>query len=219
MLTFLFIGCVMGRMQNLDLTGKSFGKWIVLRKHENRTKHGEVLWECKCECGNNANVKAGNLRGNTSKSCGCAQHEYTHNMTGTKTFKSWESMKQRCLNKNAPDYISYGGRGIKVCNRWVNSFDNFLSDMGLRPNDKTLDRMDVNGDYTPENCRWATKQEQEQNKRNTLKITAFGETKTVHEWANQYNLAARVIIERVKVGWDSEKALVTPNRKSKLVSH
>ena len=212
---------LIGRFMNQlfhDLQGLRFGKWQVVSQIAERGKFGEVLWNCVCDCGNLGKVRTANLMRNISKSCGCRQHENTHNMTGTKTFKSWESMKQRCLNKNSPDYHRYGGRGVSVCDRWVNSFDNFLSDMGLRPDGKTLDRLDVNGNYTPENCRWATQEEQNQNKRKTLKITAFGETKTVHEWAAQYNLAARVIIERIKVGWDAEKALLTPNRKRKSIS-
>lgn len=200
----------------IDLTGLRFSKWMVIDKNAIRSKHGEVLWNCVCDCGNTSKVKAANLIRNTSKSCGCEQHAHTHNMTGTKTFKSWDSMKQRCLNSKAPDFCRYGGRGISICNRWINSFDNFLSDMGLRPEGKTLDRIDVNGNYTPENCRWATKQEQEQNKRQTLKVTAFGETKSVHEWSSQYNISARIIYERIKVGWEPERALVTPNRKRKF---
>ncbi len=201
----------------VELSGSRFGKWTVIGKVLQRGKHGEVMWNCVCDCGNSGKVRSGNLTRNTSKSCGCGQHEHTHNMTGTKTFKSWESMKQRCLNEHAPDYHMYGGRGIKVCDRWINSFDNFLADMGDRPMDKSLDRIEVNGDYSPDNCRWATREEQEQNKRKTLRFSAFGDIKTVHEWAKQYNLSPRVIIERIKVGWDAEKALLTPNRKSKSV--
>jgi hypothetical protein len=155
-----------------DLSGKAFGRWVVI-DYSHKNTRGEIYWNCVCECGSKKPVTAGSLRKGTSVSCGCLHKEAvtTHGMTGTKTFKSWDSMKQRCMNPKSPDYHRYGARGIAVCERWINSFDNFLLDMGLRPDKKTLDRIDVNGNYEPSNCKWSTYSEQNKNQRRYLKVT------------------------------------------------
>ena len=213
------IGFIMSRKATLDLTGKVFGRLKVYSKALTKDSHGGIYWSCLCECGNALNVRASSVTMGKSKSCGCYHKDKitTHGMTGTPTFKSWDSMKQRCTNPNSPDYVRYGERGIKVCNRWLNSFDNFLSDMGERPKGKTLDRIDNKGDYVPENCRWATTLEQLSNRSNTIKIMYDGSLKTIRELGVISGMKEKIIRDRLYAGWDIEKILSTPNRK-KIIS-
>lgn len=154
----------------LDLIGKRFGKLVV--KEKGPYVSGTTRWLCVCDCGTEKFVGSQNLRNGSTKSCGCFRKQHLresrtiHGYTKTRTYRSWSQMKNRCGNPNYINYSSYGGRGIKVCERWEN-FENFLEDMGERPLGKSLDRIDVDGDYEPNNCRWATLEEQAQNKRKT----------------------------------------------------
>lgn len=168
-------------MKREDLTGRVFGRLTVVSySHTHKTPSGQskASWLCQCECGNQLVVKSQPLKiGNTS-SCGCLRNELTgnrsrtHGMTGTPTYETWRGMRERCERPDNHRYSSYGGRGIKVCDRWMNSFENFLADMGERPDGMTLDRIDVNGNYEPGNCKWATDAEQRMNKRNSIKRAA-----------------------------------------------
>lgn len=124
-----------------------------------------------------------------------------------KTKQCWSDMKQRCYNKNALQYKNYGARGISVCDRWLESFDNFLSDMGVKPNGMTIDRIDVNGNYGPSNCRWATNDDQQKNKRNCHLITFNGETLTRRDWAKKIGLHEATLQCRIKRGWPIEDVL------------
>jgi len=137
---------------------------------------------------------------------------YTHGLSETPEYHSWESMKQRCLNPNHKHYSNYGGRGIAVCDRWLNSSENFLADMGTKPTPKhSLDRINNDGDYSPENCRWATKAEQANNKRtNKPLITIGNKTYTIVQWAKKMDISASVIWKRLKLGWSEYKAVMTP---------
>ena len=199
-----------------DLTGKIFTK-ITILSHSHTTKYGAVYWNCKCACGNEKIIRGTNLKSGVTKSCGCYQKQAvtTHGMTHTKTFKTWETMKQRCLNANAPDYPRYGGRGVDVCKRWQNSFKNFLNDMGERPPNKTLDRINVDSDYKPSNCRWATRSQQQRNKTTTPRFKHKGENLTVSEWAKRSGLTVKIIMWRVNAGWNFSKILNTPIRSKK----
>lgn len=162
----------------MELEGMRFGNLIVLCRAENI--RGKSAWLCNCDCGLQKSVIGQNLVKGKTRSCGCLQKSeqsaritksntvHGHNKAGrgnqSPTWTSWSSMKKRCNMKSHISYPNYGGRGISVCERW-DVFENFLADMGERPSGKTLDRKDVNGNYTPENCRWATLSEQQKNKR------------------------------------------------------
>lgn len=133
----------------------------------------------------------------------------THGMTGSRTFKTWDSMIYRCNNPSSKDFPRYGGRGIKVCARWDNSFEAFLADMGERPEGMTLDRIDHEGDYSKDNCRWATPLTQARNRRNNRIIEYKGESGPVSYWAEKMGIERKTLEYRIRVGWDIERALTT----------
>jgi len=151
-----------------NLIGKRFGKLVVLRKTDKRKNDGCIIWECKCDCGNLIKISTTrfNKKHRSTKSCGCLHKEkiITHDKWGTSTYNSWKSMKQRCLNENNVKFTIYGGRGIMICERWI-VFENFFADMGERPEGMTLDRIDNDGHYELDNCRWATPIVQRHNRR------------------------------------------------------
>lgn len=205
------------KRRKIDLAGKRFGKLLVIEKSEVKGKHGAILWNCVCDCGESRSAIAGNLISGTATSCGCVSYETRklHGMTKSPTFKTWDSMKQRCLNPNAPDYPKYGMRGITICNKWLESFNNFLADMGERPEGMSIDRIDVNGNYEPSNCRWATRSQQQRNKSNSIYIEWQGERKSIPEWADITGITRKIISARIKAGWSIHDTLTKPNRKLK----
>lgn len=171
---------------------------------------------CLCDCGVVKLVSNSLLRSGKTESCGCMKlealqkrvvHGYNRQNSRSSEYDAWNNMRARTGNPKSSHYKDYGGRGIKVCERW-GSFENFISDMGDKPSSKhSLDRIDVNGDYTPENCRWATKKEQARNCRNSVHITCNGETKTLAEWAEVTGVRRETISKRIKAGWPVEEAL------------
>lgn len=160
----------MSRM--IDLTGQVFGRLTVI-KLAPKSKAGNIKWECKCECGNVFYVHGSMLRRGGSNSCGClsiemtSERSTTHGMSREPLYRVWATMKARCYNKNHNRYKYYGGRGIKVCDRWLNSFENFLEDMGMRAEGLTIERVDNDDDYSPGNCEWRTHADQSRNRRTT----------------------------------------------------
>lgn len=153
----------------VDITGQRFGRLVVLRRLGS-AKYGESTWLCRCDCSKNKVILGHSLRQGLTKSCGCLQRERAsqtkkkHGASTTETYYIWAGMRTRCKNPKATPYKNYGGRGISVCERW-NSFDNFLADMGERPPGLSIDRIDNDGNYEPDNCRWATQSEQTGNQR------------------------------------------------------
>lgn len=201
-------------MKAADLIGKVFFRFTVLERLPN-TAQGRVQWLCRCQCGNSRSVLGTNLRRGQHKSCGCLRHD-TRNITNFKhgrckdsTHRAWGRMLERCYQTHHKSFKHYGGRGIAVCERWRTSFLNFVADMGNRPSGWTLERRDVNGDYSPDNCRWATLQEQALNKRNTPRLTAFGETKPLILWARdaRCSITYASLRKRLSVGLAPEEAI------------
>ena len=205
-----------------DLSGQKFGRLIAI-KCVGRTKNGNATWLCKCDCGNEKVVSSWSLRSNKTKSCGCIKDEQrkaqgTHHETGqnrTRLYGIWSGMKTRCYNKNqANAYKKYGARGITVCDEWRSSYEAFRDwsiSSGYR-DDLTIDRIDFNGPYCPENCRWISVKEQNNNRRDNHILTFNGETKTMAEWTELAGFGRTVIQHRLQRGWSVEKALTTPTR-------
>jgi hypothetical protein len=208
----------MGAVKNI--AGEQFGRLLVLRRDGSR--YGQAAWACRCACGNEFSVSGSSLRTGATRSCGCLNNEvraergrqsrtHGHAVARSPTYCSWHHAKARCNWPAHHAFADYGGRGIKMCERWLDSFENFLADMGPRPTGKTLDRYpNPNGDYEPGNCRWATWTEQAQNSRRTRLITLRGETKCMSEWARVLGVAPRVLCDRLKRGWPIERALTIP---------
>lgn len=195
-------------MQNL--TGHRFGRLLVLSE-SGRDKHKQILWKCLCDCGAEKTVTGSNLRGKT-RSCGCLKAEIdparlrTHGKSGTKEHKIWKGMISRCAITTATGYKNYGGRGVKVCERW-HDFSAFFTDMGECGQGMSIDRIDVNGNYEPGNCCWSTKKDQARNTRRSTRITHNGETLTIVEWSERVSIGESTIRRRLKLGWPVMDAL------------
>lgn len=206
-----------------DLTGQKFGRWTVLSLasrcciNENGKKDG-VRWRCQCDCGTISDSQLGShIVYGKSVSCGCLRNEIlserrkTHGMSETTEYYVWLSMKDRCKNPSNKRYYSHGARGVTVCDAW-DDFQNFYNDVGPRPSDKhSIERVDNDGNYCPENCKWETDAAQANNKRNNVRLTYNGETKSLMQWCRHLNLSYSVVLARVSDrGWDTVRALETP---------
>ena len=204
-------------MKPLSLENKRFGNLIALNYAY--SKYKKRYWKCKCDCGNYTIVCASQLLSGKTKSCGCLRKQIarenaikthtTHHFTQTRLYDIWRSMKKRCYLKTHMHYSSYGARGIKICEEWKNdfiSFYNWAMENGYR-DDLTIDRIDVNGNYEPNNCRWATIKQQQNNKRNNIFLTYEGKTKSIYEWSNITGIKYCTIWWRYRHNWNINKIL------------
>jgi hypothetical protein len=204
-------------MRSKDLTGLRFGRWTVLSRGPSLAPtHGHgtrVQWLCRCDCEAEHLVTASNLTSGYStacRRCGTA----THRDIGSPEYKAWVAMKSRCYGQSNIGYQFYGGRGIVVCERWLHSYENFLADMGRRPGlDYSLDRIDSNGNYSPANCRWATRSQQDNNRRSNRLLTFDGRTQTIAQWAAETHLRKECILYRLDAGWPIRDALLQPSHR------
>lgn len=197
-----------------DLTGQRFGRLIALYPTEKRVNR-HVVWHCKCDCGKYKDVDSLSLTQGATTSCGCfaiemlTKRNTVHGDYNTRLYRIFSGMISRCKYPSATEYKDYGGRGITVCDEWkeYNNFKQWAMSSGYT--DKlTLERNDVNGDYCPENCRWATMDEQRNNKRNSHFLTYNGVTKTMAQWANLLGINYRTLRSRINtLGWSIEDAL------------
>lgn len=198
-----------------DKTGRRYGILTVLGLSE-RTGT-DRYWLCRCDCGKYCEARGGNLATGSHKSCGCRKYTRPPKHGGsvggswTPEYTAYHGIKQRCLNPNSPAYVYYGGRGITVCPRWIDSFNHFLEDMGPRPKGFTsIDRINNNGNYEPGNCRWSNDSEQQRNKRNNRLITINGITKCQAEWCALTGIHQATVNDRIRRGWPDEKLFIPP---------
>lgn len=205
-----------GTPPRYHLEGQKFGRWLVLeRSHAN--SHYSYFWSCVCDCGTRRNVLQKSLLSGLSRSCGCLKREVAsetskkHGLSNTKEYKIWAGIKDRCHNPDTPSYKNYGARNIRVCQRWLDSFEDFMEDMGERPSPlHTVDRINNNEGYFPSNCRWATRKQQQRNSRQNRLLTYMGKTLCVAEWSEVIGIEDKVLRSRIERGWSVEKALTTP---------
>lgn len=202
----------------IDLTGMTFGRWKVIERGPNN-KSNHVMWLCECQCEKKTQrlITGEDLRSGKTKSCGCynsqvASERKTHGLSNTRLYHIWHDMKRRILNQKCASYKKYGGRGIKICDEWL-ELENFIKwakESGYQEN-LTIDRIDVNGDYCPENCKWSTIMEQSNNKRNNNFLEYDGKKLTTAQWSKLLGISHETLRYRIAVlGWNVEKALNTP---------
>lgn len=189
-----------------DLTDLRFGRLVVVSRAPNHIGVSDAIWRCSCDCGGENIVRASHLKSGNVSSCGCLGRERvsraktTHGMDKTKTYYAWAAIKQRCRNPKNRAYQYYGGRGIDICDRWHDSFEAFLTDMGEAPPNTSIDRIDNNRGYEPKNCRWTTAKDQGRNKRNNLIIALGGEQRSLSEWAEITGIPKSTIYGRYIMG-------------------
>ena len=202
----------------IDLMGQQFGRLTVVRMDGKKGNH--AAWHCLCLCGQTVRVTSNNLRAGVTQSCGCLNRERvsaalkesstTHGKRYTRVYDVWLNMKQRCTNPNNDHFPAYGGRGISICNRWMDSFEAFYADMGDPPSDDhTIDRKDVHGNYEPGNCRWATREAQASNTQRSVMLTYQGRTQTAKQWALELGIRPGTVAQRARKGWPVDRILST----------
>lgn len=200
----------------INLMGQQFGRLTIIQC-DKRSKSGNYKWLCKCSCGKDTIVSNNNLKNGHTKSCGClnadllrtraTKHGHCKKGKVSRTYYCWHSMIKRCTKPNNKAYKNYGGRGIKVCNKWM-KFENFLKNMGECPKGMSLDRINNNGNYCKSNCRWTTYNKQNRNKRNNINITFKNKTQCLTDWAKELNCNKYTVIQKLfKLNEKSDKAL------------
>ena len=202
----------------LDLTGQRFGRLVAIERATN-SKSGKAKWLCKCDCGNETMVFSTSLVRGLSRSCGCLNREVTsdrfstHRLSKSRLHETWSGMKKRCYNSNSKSFAAYGGRGIEVCSEWRDDFQSFYNwamSNGYADN-LSIDRIDVNGNYCPENCRWVDKLTQANNCRTNHYLTFNSKTQSIAEWSRELGVSDSLIRQRLlNLGWSVEQALTTP---------
>ena len=215
-----------------DLTGQKFGRLTVIKRVESLVQPSgqrKTRWLCKCDCGNEKIIQSSQLKSGMTKSCGCLSREksrerlFAHGLRRTRLYALWCNIKSRCFNPNNAHYKDYGGRNITICNEWKDNFMSFHDwafDNGYNEKAKkyecTIDRIDNNKDYCPDNCRWITMKEQTRNKRNNIVLTYNGETHCLMDWAEIVGIGYNTLLSRInKYGWSIEKALTIPIKQKK----
>jgi len=194
-------------MKLKNLIGQKFGRLTVIGRSED--KSSRPYWDCVCECSNTCVIRGQRLVSGVTSSCGCKRREekLTHGMSQTSAYYRWYNMINRCTKPEIESYKNYGGRGIKVCSRW-RSFEKFHSDMGDPPtSDHTLERIDNDKDYFPENCRWATRKEQARNRRTNRTITLGSQTKCLSDWSEDLGVSLSTIEKRINRGWSGAEII------------
>jgi len=201
-----------------DVTGQTFN-FLTAKKVVGRTPNGTPLWEFECVCGSIIVRQLGSVKSGATKSCKCKRSELIivdktqHGLSKTKEYHAWILMLDRCYNTDANGYERYGGRGIAVCPEWKDSFETFLKNMGLAPNPShSVERKNNSLGYCPDNCQWATRKVQSNNRSNNIRITRNGRTLTLSQWSEELGLPYKTVYARIALGWSSEKALTTPVR-------
>ena len=194
----------------IDLTGQRFGK-LVVTEYAGRNERRESLWMCQCDCGNESIVRGDVLRRGTTESCGCGKG-LKHGHHRKPWYSSYKAMMERCYLPSSGNYGRYGGKGVTVCEEWhdINKFAEWAEHSGYAPG-LTIDRLDPSKGYSPDNCRWATKKQQSNNRKNTIFYTYKGETNALTDWASIFGINRYTLYDRIeKRGWSVERALETP---------
>jgi hypothetical protein len=197
----------------LNILGRRFG--LLVAVEEMPKERGMRVWRLRCDCGNERTTLQKNFVYGHLHSCGCTtKRQVKHGLSKTKEYRAWINMQSRCTNPNTPGYASYGGRGISVCDRWMGSFENFLADVGPRPTpNHSIDRIDVNGNYEPNNVRWALPTTQCRNQRDNHKVSVAGNLMTLADAVDMAPVPYNTVLYRLKRGWRVEDAISFPARK------
>lgn len=203
----------------IDYTGQTIGQFTII-KFVGRDKYKSALWECQCSCGTIKIIRVSSLKSGAIKSCGCFKKSHlisistNHNQGKHPLYSTYAQMIHRCTNPNSKNYHRYGGRGIKVCKEWLGNPEQFFKDMGPKPTPKhSIDRINNDGDYSPDNCRWATNKEQSNNQSTNHLITFNGETKNIQQWSEAFNLNQNTFHSRILHGWSIDRILSEPTQK------
>lgn len=197
-----------------DISGQQFSYLTVIGRNPVNTNNGKPRWNCVCVCGNNVTIASSNLISGSQKSCGCWRKENmsisrkTHGESKTPEYNAWVSMKKRCYNDTSENYINYGGRGIEVCERWKDSYENFIEDMGHRPtNSHSLERKENNSNYGPDNCVWATPIDQANNRRSNTYFEYNGEKLTIAQLSRKTGISYDTLLNRLENRSTVEEAI------------